>query len=276
MKKVTLTLIILLAFSSCKTKERTESTTEIIVIGAQHKAVPNFNSETLFDILENVKPDFILHEQDSSAFDSDFKFIKTPTENEGIASSKYIKKYPNTQLRPHEFENRNQYRIDKGMRPTDGLTLRLVDSLFKADVLTTSEAEIYKTYKQALEPLKIIATKSPEAWNNSKADSLCEYRQFYQYKMIPEITNKREEFANKFLIKPNGEKISYRDGYQLWADFWDLRNQTMAKNIMTVAEQNEGKKIVVLCGFMHRYYVLKELKRQAKGKNIILKEFYEK
>ena len=276
MKKITLALLILTIILSCKKEKKTKNTVEIIVIGTQHKPVPNFNSKTLFNILENVKPDFILHERDSSAFNSDFKFIKTPTENEGMASSKYIKKYPTTQLRPHEFENRNQYRIDKGMRPTDRLTLRLVDSLYKANLLTTSEAEIFKIYKDALEPLKIIATKSPEAWNNSTADSLCEHRQFYQYQMVPKITNTREEFANRFLTKPNGEKISYRDGYQLWADFWDLRNQTMAKNIMRIAEQNKGKKIVVLCGFMHRYYILKELKKLTKDKDILLKEFYEK
>tara|TARA_R110001583_G_scaffold63217_2_gene185284 strand:- start:8154 stop:8984 length:831 start_codon:yes stop_codon:yes gene_type:complete len=276
MKKITIALLTLTTVFSCRTEKKIENTTEIIVIGTQHKAVPNFNSKTLFIILENVKPDFILHERDSSAFNSEFKFIETPTENEGMASSKYIKKYPTTQLRPYEFENRNQYRIDKGMRPTDGLTLRLVDSLYKVDLLTTSEAEIFKTYKDALEPLKIIATKSAEAWNNSTADSLCENRQLYQYQMVPKITNTREEFANRFLTKPNGEKISYRDGYQLWADFWDLRNQTMAKNIMTIAEQNKGKKIVVLCGFMHRYYILKELERLTIGKDIILKEFYDK
>jgi len=276
MKKITLTLIILITFFSCKTEEKTTSATEIIVIGTQHKPVPNFNSEILFNILENVKPDFILHERDSSAFNLEFKFIETPTENEGIASSKYIKKHPTTQLRPYEFENRNQHRIDHGMRPTDGLTLKLVDSLYKAELLTTSEAEIFKTYKDAIEPLKIIAAKIPKAWNTPTADSLCENRQFHQYQMIPKITNTREEFANKFLTKPNGKKISYRDGYQLWADFWDLRNQTMAKNIMTIAEQNKGKRIVVLCGFMHRYYILKELKRLTKNKNIILKEFYKK
>ncbi len=274
--RILLILLVTITFSSCNTEKKKENTTEIIVIGAQHKPVPNFNSETLFNILETIKPDFILHEQDSSSFDSEFRFIKTPTENEGIASSKYIKKYPKTQLRPYEFENRNQYRRDKGMRPTDGLTLRLVDSLYKANLLTVGEAKIFKTYKDALEPLKTIAAQSPEAWNNAKADSLCENRQFYQYKMVPKITNTRAEFVNRFLVKPNGEKISYRDGYQLWADFWDVRNQTMAKNIMTIAEENKGKRIVVLCGFMHRYYILKELKEKIKGKNIVLKEFYEK
>jgi len=271
MKRITLAILAITTLFSCQT----ENSTEIIVIGTQHKAVPNFNSETLFKILESVAPDFILHERDSAAFNSEFKFIKAPTENEGLASSKYIKKYPATQLRPHEFENRNAHRIQKGMRPTDGLTLRLVDSLYTAGLLTPAEAAIFKAYNDALEPLKIIATKNPKAWNNPSADRLCENRQFQQYQMIPKITNTRMEFANRFLTKPNGDKISYRDGYQLWADFWDLRNQTMAKNILKIAKQNKGKRIVVLCGFMHRYYILKELKKHTNGKAIILKEYYE-
>jgi hypothetical protein len=272
MNKITLALLIAITILSCKT----EKTTEIIVIGNLHNPAPNYNPDTLFNILERLKPDFILRELDSSFFTSDFRYKNPSKQNEGLASQEYIEKYPTTQLRPYEFEGRNQYRIDNGMRPTDGLTLSLLDSLYKADLLTNSEAEIFKTYKALLEPLKVLAAKSPENFNNSTTDSICEKRQFYQYQMVPKITNVRPEFANRFLVKPDGEKISYRDGYQLWADFWDLRNQTMAKNILTIAELNNGKKIVVLTGFMHRYYILKELKRLTKGKNIILKEFYEK
>jgi hypothetical protein len=269
-----ITLLLLIPFSSCKTKKNIEPETEIIVIGTQHKPVPNFNSEILFSLLEEVKPDLILLELDSIKFTSDFK-LKEIKENELLASEKYRLKYPKTKLRPFEFEGRNQYRIDNGMRPTDGLTLKLIDSLYKADLLTPSESKIFKAYQDALDPLIVIAAKSPEAWNNFKGDSLCEYRQFYQYQMIQKITNSREEFANKFVTKPNGEKISYRNGYQLWANFWDLRNQTMAKNIMTISENNQGKRIVVLCGFMHRYYILSELNKLTKDKNIVIKEYYE-
>ena len=206
-------------------------------------------------------------------FTSDFQ-IKEVRENELIASEKYRLKYPATQLRPFEFEGRNQYRIDHGMRPTDGLTLKLVDSLYKADMLTASATEIFKEYQDALNPLIEIADKDPEGWNNVHSDSLCKHRQFYQYQMIQKITNVREEFATNFVTKPNGEKISYRDGYKLWANFWDLRNQTMAKNIMTVSEKNQEKRIVVLCGFMHRYYILEELQKRTENKNIVLKEYY--
>ena len=271
MNKPILIVLILITILSCKT----EKSTEIIVIGTLHKPESNFNSEILFNILEDVKPDFILREVDSSFFTSDFRYKNVSTSNEAIASEKYFKKYPKTKLRPYEFEGRNEYRINTGSRPTDGLTTELIDSLNNVGLLSNTEAKIYDKYKALLEPLIILASKSPENFNNSTTDSICAERQYYQYKMLRKITDKRDEFSNRFHTKPNGEKISYRDGFQLAGDFWDLRNKTMAKNIMRISEQNKGKRIVVLCGFMHRYYILSELKKLTKNKNIILKEYYE-
>ena len=252
-----------------------EQATEIIVIGTQHKAVPNFDENTLFNMLERVQPDLILNERDTANFTVDFSYKETPNSNESIASSRYIEKYPNTMLRPYEFEGRNQYRIDQGMRPTESYTQELLDSLYESGFLTQEEAAIVKEYHRSIEPLFVLAEGDPKGWNNQKADSLCAYRQYYQYQMLTKITNDRPEFANRFHIKPDGEPISYREGYQRYADFWDLRNQTMAKNIMHMAEKTDAKRIVVLCGFMHRYYILKELRKITEGKHIVLKEYYD-
>jgi hypothetical protein len=115
---------------------------------------------------------------------------------------------------------------------------------------------------------------SPENFNNAKNDSLSERRQNAQHHSLTQITNSRKEFRTHFVTKPNGEKISYKDGYKLWADFWDTRNRTMAKNILKQADKNKGKTIVVLTGFLHRYYILKELRKNKPG-DIIIKEFYE-
>lgn len=272
MKKIILILLTFTSILSCKR----ESATEIIVIGTQQKSGPNFNPEILFNILESVKPDFILLELDSTKFTSDFRSKQTSKENEYLAAEKYHVKYPTTQLRPYEFEGLNQYMINKGIQPTGGLTLELLDSLYKTDLLGPGDTKKFKTYKDLLESLSILATKSPENFNNATTDSICEERFFYQYKMIPRTTNTLEEFRIRFVAKPNGEKIDYGAGYQLWANFWGLRNATKAKNIMTISEQNKGKKIVVLCGFTHRYYIIKKLKRLTKDKNIELKEYYEK
>lgn len=90
-----------------------------------------------------------------------------------------------------------------------------------------------------------------------------------------EVINNRNEFQNKFAVKPDGEQISYRDGYRLASAFWDLRNRTMAKNILKTAQLNPGSKIVVLTGFLHRYYILNELNHLIIEKDIAIKEFYD-
>lgn len=269
MKSILTPIIVLLAiiYSFSQYKK-----TELVIIGNIHEAAPNYNADTLYTILEQIKPDIILHEIDSSFFTKDFKFKYPSKGNEQNASEKYLKTYPQTLIRPFEFEGRNQYRRAEGMVPTDNLTIQLLDSLYHAGALSPQESEIVKTYYKLSEQLNAIATTSPKNFNNSRTDSISEQRQHFQHKRLTQITNKRPEFANRFVTKPNGEKISYRDGYQLWADFWDLRNKTMARNILKIAEQNPGRRIVVLTGFFHRYYLLKELK---KGNNIQIKEYYE-
>ncbi|AWV96905.1 hypothetical protein [Arcticibacterium luteifluviistationis] len=224
MNKTILLFLALATMFSCQK----EAPTEIMVIGAMHKPEPNFNADILFNILEEVKPDLILLELDSAKFTADFN-LKEVRENELEASDRYQKEYPATLLRPYEFEGRNEYRINAGSRPTDGFTTKLLDSLNKANLLTPSEAEIVNKYQALLEPLIVLAAKSPENFSNPTTDSICAERQYYQYQMLRKITDVREEFATRFHTKPNGEKISYRDGYKLAGDFWDLRNQTMAK-----------------------------------------------
>ena len=271
MQKLCLLLLIAFTIQSCTN----EKPTEIIVIGTQHKPVPNFDENTLYDILESVQPDLLLNEADTGRFTADWKYKIAPNSNESIASTKYVDKHEGALLRPYEFENRNQYRIDQGMRPTESFTHDLLDSLYEAGMLSEQEEAIVKEYNRALEPLLEIAAGDPKGWNNITSDSLCAYRQYYQYQMLTKITNSREEFANRFHTKPDGEPISFREGYQRYANFWDLRNQTMAKNIMNMTDKTGAKRIVVLCGFMHRYYILSELKRLTKNKNIVLKEFYD-
>jgi hypothetical protein len=269
--KITISILFSLLFSVCLFAQQTK----IIVIGNIHQPVPNYNSDTIVAILNKIKPDFLLQEIDSSFFNADFTFKAPPKENEGIASVKYIVKNTKTQMRPFDFEGRNQYRKINGFNPTEGLAIKLLDSLYKENKLTKREAEIYKRYNDLLEPLKIAASKDPKSFNNSINDQVCKERQFYQYKKLLSIMENRSEFSNTYYTKADGQKISYLKGFQLASEFWDLRNKTMARNILRIAEENPGKNIIALTGFMHRYYIISELKKRTKNKtNIIIKEFY--
>ncbi|MDP9962163.1 hypothetical protein [Chryseobacterium lathyri] len=266
--KHTLTAFLLFLTGFCFSQGKSE----IYVIGNIHDSVSNYHPKILFDILDKVKPDIILHEVDSQGM-KDYESGIRITENEIKASNSYLKKYPNTLRFPFDFEGRNQYRKDRGMVPTDNLSVKLIDSLYKAKKLAPSEVKIYENFTNLTKELMKIAELSPENFNNATTDQISEKRQNAQYSELLKITKARPEFTKRFVVKPNGEKISYKDGFKLMSGFWDLRNQTMAKNIYKTAETYPGKKIVVLTGFLHRYYILKELKR-INNKHII-KEFYE-
>ena len=105
MKKVSIFILLLLLSTFCHAQK-----TEIVVIGNIHQPVPNYNSDTIVGILNKVHPDFLLQELDTSFFTPNFKFKEAPKENEGLASVKYITKNPETQMRPFDFEGRNEYR----------------------------------------------------------------------------------------------------------------------------------------------------------------------
>jgi len=269
MKKIS--LLILLCICNIAFSQLAKPTT-IIVIGNIHDSVPNYHPQILFDILESVKPDLILHEVDSASA-NDYFSLRTGG-NELAASTKYIKYHPNTKRATFDFEGRNNYRKALGMVPADNLTVKLIDSLYKNNLLTVKEKAYYESYTNYTNDLKQVADLSPKDFNSTKNDALSEKRQNAQHHGLVNITNSRKEFANHYVTKPDGSKISYRDGYQLWTDFWDTRNKTMAKNILKHAKENKGKTIVVLTGFLHRYYIIKELKKN-KPADVILKEFYE-
>ncbi|MDR6923131.1 hypothetical protein [Chryseobacterium sp. 2987] len=250
-----------------------QNKTEIYVIGNIHDSVPNYHPKILFDILEKIKPDIILHEVDNEGM-KEYESGADFNGNEIKASNLYVNKYPKTLRFPFDFEGRNQYRKDRGMVPTDNLAVKLTDSLYKAKALTSKETALYEDFTNTTKELMKTAGLSPENFNNAATDKISERRQNAQYSGLVKISDGRPEFAKRWVTKPDGKKISYRDGFKLMSGFWDLRNQTMARNIYKVAEKHPHQKIVVLTGFLHRYYLLKELKRINNGQYVI-KEFYD-
>ncbi len=268
-------LLILFSIIAVAHVSAQKSNTQIYIIGNIHDSVPNYHPQILYEIIDQIRPDIILHEVDSQGMKEYEASSDDPKGNEIKASNLYLKVNPNTLRFPFDFEGRNSYRRDRGMVPTDNLTFRLIDSLYKANALTVEEAAIYKTFNSTTDELIRIASLSPENFNNSRTDSIAQRRQNYQYKEMLKITDTRPEFAESFVVKPNMDSISFKDGFKLMSSFWDLRNQTMANNIYNIAQQHSGKKIVVLTGFLHRYYLIKELKKLNNG-SFEIKEFYQK
>lgn len=269
MKRFLALVLIGFLFFSCTNKK-----TELILLGTVHQPIENFTPDSLYNILDKIKPDLILFEVDSSFFTKEFKFKKTWESNENIATVKYMNNF-NVDVRPYEFTGRNEYRIKIGSRPTDGKATNLLDSLYKNNLLHPSDNRTYEDFLKVNDSLNSFAYLGAKAFNNPKTDKVAQIRQEFQYKKLLDIMNEYPVFSNTYYIKNEGDSISYLEGYKRASEFWDLRNQTMSKNILHFVREYHGKRIVVLNGYFHRYYLNALIKPKEEELNFTIKEFHE-
>lgn len=267
--KMSITVLFFCLFFSCH-----QQNSELVLLGTVHSPVENFNADSLYQILEKIKPDIILYEVDSSFFDKAFNFQKDLNSNEYFATSRYLKN-SRAVIRPYDFTGRNEYRINAGSRPADSKTLKMLDSLYGEKLLDQAQSQVYKEYMRLTETLNSFAYKGAKAFNNPRTDSIAALRQFYQYEKLLELVRSNAVFGETHVEKPDGERISYREGYQLASGFWHMRNQAMAKHILQMLEEFRGKRIVVLNGYFHRYYLITQLKPKQEAHSFQIKEFYE-
>lgn len=269
MKKILELIFIGLFFLGCTNKR-----TELVLLGTVHQPVQNFTPDSLYNILVKIKPDLILFEVDSSFFTKDFDFKKTWESNENIATVKYMSKF-NVDVRPYEFTGRNEYRRKIGSRPTDSKALKLLDSFYRNNQLNSLHKKNYKRFLEANDTLNSFAYLGARAFNNSKTDKTAEIRQKYHYKELLSIMSEYPIFSNTYHVKNDGDSISYYEGYKKASEFWDLRNHTMSKNILHFIKEYRGKKIIVLNGYFHRYYLNSLIKPKKEALNFVIKEYYD-
>lgn len=269
MRKVLLLILIGSLFFNCRSKR-----TELVLLGTVHQSIQNFTPDSLYNILVKLNPDLILFEVDSSFFTKDFKFEKTWESNENIATVKYMNNF-DVDIRPYDFTGRNEYRIKIGSRPTDGKALKLLDSLYKNNLLDSLNKKTYQEFIKINDSLNSFAYLGAKAFNNSKTDKIAQVRQKYQYKNLLKIIESYPIFSKTFFMKNDNDSISYTEGYRRASKFWDLRNQTMSKNILHFVNEYKGSRIVVLNGYFHRYYLNSLIKPKQDEFNFIVKEFYE-
>ncbi len=86
------TSIALLIFSFVFNIGLAQKKSEIYIIGNIHDSVPNYNPQILFEIINKIKPDIILHEVDSEGMNAYETSSENLKGNEIIASNRYVDK----------------------------------------------------------------------------------------------------------------------------------------------------------------------------------------
>jgi hypothetical protein len=259
-----------------------DTATTICILATIHKANPNYNADSIVDILSLFQPDLILTEEDSLLFVTVHREYKQnlqkplfarvgrsfgfggPEENEGRAVRKYKINHSSVDIRPYDYEGRNAfYEKNHTFSREDEITDR-IESLAKKCLLNEEQTKIWSVYGNINDTLNNLSNQTPYSINQQTYYDITERRQEWQYHKVAEIINTNDSLKE------------YLEFYRTNADFWDMRNKEMAKHIAIFIKQYPNKRIIVLTGAFHKYYLLKELASLQGQLKFRLKEYYEK
>lgn len=243
--------------------EKGERQTEVVVIGTVHNDTANFKAETLVNILKKVNPDLILLEFDSSFFDSSFALLdKYQAISLESRAATLLQQSSKIKVRPYDIEGRNRFYAEHNYFKLEGDLNRELNKLYGNNGLSTEAKLIFETLLSLSAIRDSFGAERPEVINSSASDTALEKKQYYSFKGIKriiELTPALKEF-NAF--------------GSLADDFWAHRNEEMMRNIIRNSKEFQGKRIVVLCGFEHRYYLRKGLKDQEAKENFVVREYW--
>lgn len=219
------------------------------------------NADSIYEVLLKFKPDIILVELDSSFFYDDFTFNTLFNGNEMIATTRYKMNYPNTQIRPIEFEGREKYRDIIGIYPelAQEFGEAIQQLIANHQISFDDRASINKlVYYDSL--VNVLKLSSLQIINSPSSDTIVDSLNYYKYVKLKDISTRYDVFAINNFIDSKGDTTSLRENFALFADFEvNKRNESLARNSIHMIEAFPNKRIIILVGFAHRPYILKKL-----------------
>jgi len=264
MWKKAMVWVVCLMVASCASSNNVvkQSPTEIIVIGTTHAETADFSSGVLEKILGQIEPSVILYEVDSSFFDSEGRLKAQYREGqEGKAVWQY---HLNTgvPIEPYEMEGRNQYYEKTDYFAREAAFSEKLSALFEHGRLTPKSKAQVTAVLASFELRDVCSNAKPENINSPVCDAIVRKKHYYMYEVLRSVAEENEglhEFTD-FL----------RDA----AEFWKIRNDAMAANIIAHAKNRLGQRIVVITGFEHRPEILDRLHSQANDVGYSIREFH--
>jgi hypothetical protein len=243
--------------------EKNGHQTEVIIISTVHNDTAYFKAETLVDILKKVNPELLLLEFDSSFFDSSFAL---PEKYQAITlesrAATILQKASKVKVRPYDIEGRNKFYAEHNYFKLEGELNRELNRLYGNDGLSPEAKSLFEALLALSAIRDSFGAERPEVLNSSACDTAIEKKQDYSFKGISRIIE----------LTP---ALKAFDAFgSLADDFWMRRNEEMIKNIIRYSNDFQGKRIVVLCGYEHRYYLRKRLKEQEAKENFVVREYW--
>lgn len=246
MKKILLFLLFL-SVSICYGQK------QIWLIGTAHEEKNYINADSLISALNKIKPDLILVELESKYFTKDYRFNlelypDLLSTNENIASHKYHQLHT-VKLRPFEIEGRNEFYRSENYFENENQMFDEMLCLYKNNKLSENCKTDFEILLSSLNSYSKVKYRSLSEANSDVATKFLALTNEINFDLMISIVRHTKELE-KWL------KFS-----ELRKDFWNRRNKAMYDKINDYSNEYPDKKIVILVGNDHKYFLLELLKQ---------------
>lgn len=259
---IILLFLVLITFTGNSLSIQYDNDTELYVIGTVHENTENFNSDTLLNILNEIKPDVILLECDSSYMTRDFH-LKEDVKYaflETYAITEYLK-VRSAVLRPYDISDRDKFLDDIKRLSSESDFFSEISALKEKGSLSKEADQIYEKIFSMMSSAGDLSYSSASFINSPEGNSKIDTINYYTYDGL------------ELLIRLTPELEKYRSYWEMEISFNKKRNTVMLRNILNFADYYEGKRIVVFCGFAHKNILINGINK-SKNKKIVLKDFW--
>ena len=244
--------------------------TEVYVVGSMHFETDNIKRDDFYTYINQVAPSIILYESASQTVNrmvnrTDFlnQFMSSFNKGNKVESFivlRYLKYHPEAKVLGYEWEERDRFHFKHNYQENMGNLIGMAHKLNREKVLSHQESQIMHDHNENNKKIKKLGnSKTIYDFNNPIADSIISVRQEYAYNKIPEI------------LKTKALSDDLKEFLPFHMSYWDTRNMAMVKNIVNHIKNNPNKRIVVLTGYYHRYYLIDELKKLEEEFNFSVK-----
>jgi hypothetical protein len=238
--------------------------TDVIIIGVKHSPSPSFNSDSLFKVVANLKPDVILIEQDSvsSTFKSgvfkpfpDWVMSLRRTfgwGKRGVVYNflhKYYHDSPKVIIKPMDVAfngtDRKKY-IEEYLQLEEDLEVAISEAYDRKE-MSDYQSNVHLARKQleAFAAARVYGSlQDINADSTTEAIRQLEMLENVHFKALVDSVHSLQRFSSR--VHKQLQLAKFRD-------------KEMVQQILRYIQEYRGKRIVVVVGFLHRYYQLDKL-----------------
>lgn len=253
--------------------------TKIYIFGVVHSENKFRNTDSLLNVLKDIKPDLILSETDtlSGYFKSDYTLVEPPK------WYKMARKIRVGRKMPPEIEVLYKYREINNSVLIYPFDMLINDrKKFEANQKENENKWVislnYASSNNMI-PVSILKSHKEFITFNNWFFEICQSSYFFMNRIVATDSIRRMMKLESDYFPVLIDSVQILNGYKQWynqnKNDWFERNDIMTKNILSYIERFKPKKVVVFTGLLHKYFLIDLLNSNNKEQNLELVEYFE-